>query len=201
MYDIYTSFPYLFNKYKFHIIISDQLHISTIDTVVKYIKKQKDIDELILLGYSAGGVYMSNIMSLCKNINCKQKLITYDASHCQHKMMKNIIVKDYDQFERELCKFYIDQLYGGPYNWNNVVNSMCKYYNITHKEFIKRSSFNYDLNENLIYYNIYEKLDPFIKDHHLHSINKYKHLINFKIKNFEKNNFDHCTDMFLVKNI
>jgi len=191
--DIHKTYPKILNEYSFNVIVSDQLPFAIINPIVTYIKKYKKPEELILLGYSAGGNFMSHILSSLKYMKCKQKLITYDTTHCPHKAFIN---KNDKQIEEILCKNAIDKMYGGSYNWNNVINSACKYFNINKKEFIRKSSFNYNLNKNIVYYNIYEKYDPFVEHFNLLSIIKYKHLIKFKIISIQKNNLDHCTDMY-----
>lgn len=48
-----------------------------------FMQSNPDMEELILLGFSAGGIIASHIMSVFKNVETlKKKIITYDSTWC-----------------------------------------------------------------------------------------------------------------------
>ena len=169
------------------------------------------IEELILIGFSAGGVVASHVMEKCKNMTCKKKIITYDTPWQVHENVDSF--KNNWVFRFDIIFFWrVYNIYTNHYNyedikhhlgntkWNNGSNELTKIIKNVHgcsdANFLKMTEFNFDQLEDTQVYNIYSYKDPFaIHEISKKFIEKNKSRIKFRNKNIEKTTMGHCSDM------
>lgn len=216
MYDLDTEYESFMSKYelicyektdKTSFIIYDDIH----NYILELDKEINKIEELILFGFSAGGVVASHIMSRCKDLSCKKKIITYDTPwqvHDNVDYFKNNMIYRFDI----LFFWKVFDVYSNHYNyeeikqhltnkkWNNGSDELTeiikKVHNCSHEEFYAMTGFNFDQTNDTEVYNIYSKNDPFVIRELSHKfIEKNKEKIKFKNNNIEKNVSGHCSDM------
>lgn len=185
------------------------------DDVYNYIsyldKKINKIEELILFGFSAGGVVASHVMTRCKDMTCKKKIIMYDTPWQVHDNVdhfKNNIVYRFD-----IMFFWkVIDVYSKHYNYNEIKHHITNkkwnsgsdeltqliknVHNCSHEEFYTMTGFNFEQTPDTEVYTIYSKNDPFvIREKSDLFVAKNKGKINFKHKKIEKNTWGHCSDM------
>ena len=194
---------------------SDKTSFDIYDDIYHYIshldKKLDKIEELIFIGFSAGGVVASHIMQRCKDMNCKKKIITYDTPWQVHEnvdFFKNKLLYRFD-----IVFFWkVFEVYSKHYNyseikqhlvnkpWNcgspEITQLITSCHNCSFDEFYDMTGFNFDQTKDTEVYNIYSKYDPFInRDAHNKFVTLNTSKITFLNKNIEKNNIGHCSDM------
>ena len=199
LYDCYLSIISEYDIYVFENTTKANFMLySDIVKFVNEINSNSKIDELIFFGYSYGATTCSNALANLKNLNCKKKLITYDAPHSPYKIFKHI------KESNILADYYFNKLISDQYpeyinpakTIDDLVDIISKDYNITNIKCLKLNTMNYDLDENDILINIYSKYD-IITSHEnniRNSFKKYESKIKFKYYNIEKDNTSHCTD-------
>ena len=194
---------------------TDKTSFIIYDDVYNYIshldKKIDKIEELILFGFSAGGVVASHVMARCKDMTCKKKIIMYDTPWQVHDNVdhfKNNIVYRFDI----LFFWKVIDVYSCHYNYNEIKHHITNkkwnsgsdeltqliknVHNCSHEEFYTMTGFNFDQTPDTEVYTIYSKNDPFvIREKSDLFVTKNKDKINFKCKNIEKNTWGHCSDM------
>lgn len=185
------------------------------DDVYNYIlyldKKINKIEELILFGFSAGGVVASHVMARCKDMTCKKKIIMYDTPWQVHDNVdhfKNNIVYRFDI----LFFWKVIDVYSSHYNYNEIKHHITNkkwnsgsdeltqliknVHNCSHEEFYTMTGFNFEQTPDTEVYTIYSKNDPFvIREKSDLFVAKNKGKINFKHKKIEKTTWGHCSDM------
>jgi len=218
IYDIKNN-PYFHPKYgQYEIIIFEKLDKSSINIhkdVAEYIKSinnENQIQELILLGFSSGGVVASHIMNQLYEFDFKKKIITYDTPW---QVMDNVLsFKDNFLYRPDVLFFMIvHEIYSNHYNSSEIkqhliksntgvngaielVDMIKKIHGFSHEEMYNITGFNiYQTNETKVI-NIWCKHDPFVnrKTHENYGI-KIMDKIQFIIYNIEKETVGHCTDL------
>ncbi len=120
IHDLQGSVPDILRNYE---IITfekkDKAGIIIYEDIVEYAnylnKRCSGIDELILLGFSAGGVIASHIIARLGHIKCNKKLIMYDTPY---QVTENVVNFSNNQAMRWDFIFY-----------NTVYNVYCNHYN------------------------------------------------------------------------
>lgn len=221
MYDLELEYENLMKNYEF--ICYEKNNKTSFDIcedIYNYIshldKENGKIEELILIGFSSGGVVASHVMSKCKYMSCKKKIITYDTPWQVHENVNNF--KNNLIFRLDIIFFRtVHKVYSNHYNyneikqyltnkkWNSGTVEMAKLiqdiHNMSFEKFYELTGFNFDLSPDTKVYNIYSKKDPFvfreISDEFIKTNNDKIKFIN---KNIEKNTIGHCTDMAFSTN-
>jgi hypothetical protein len=174
------------------------------------------IEELIVIGFSSGGVVASHITSLLKNTIYKKKIIMYDTPW--HVANNVVDFENYPYFRVDYF-FYnvVYRIYNNQYNYSDIKQHLCEKntywkWNYGATELFKlvqkienwdtnqlefNSSFNFDQEPNIKIVNIKCKNDPIINhkisDEYLKQNSK---LINLNcITTIEKNVIGHTSDM------
>lgn len=211
MHDLEKTYPSIMANYE--LICYEQpgkSTFTTIDDVCGYIRYLNadvgGIEELILFGFSAGGVVASHIVSRLTDLTyCKKKIITYDTPYQVHmnadSFKHNWLYRvDFALF----CKVYDVYLkYAEPHHltdvwWNSGSPRMTKMVmdveGWTFDEMYERTGFNFDLGSDVSVYNIYSVNDPIVRwDLTLAYIDGCQ--VRCSLKNLEKNTVGHCSDM------
>jgi hypothetical protein len=225
MYDLDVEYESLMTNYELICYEkTDKTSFDIYDDVHNYIlhldkelllKNGGKIEELILIGFSAGGVVASHVMSRCKSMTCKKKIITYDTPWQVHENVdsfKNNMIYRFDI----LFFSKVHDVYSNHYNYNlikhHLTNKKWNYgsdeitklikdvHNCSHEEFYRMTGFNFDQTEDTKVYNIYSRKDIFaIREISDNFVDKNKDKIKFYNKNIEKNTIGHCSDMAFSK--
>ena len=162
--------PEIFASYK--IIVLEKLDKTSIiahDDICKYINElnKTGIDELILLGFSSGGVIASHVMTRLTHITCNKKLITYDTPF---QVMDTVCCFQNNWICRLDYYFYyvVYNVYKNHYDYNNIQSwltssvgdsiSMVKLikniHGFTDEQMYNITGFNMNLNPNIKIINI-----------------------------------------------
>jgi predicted alpha/beta-fold hydrolase len=174
-------------------------------------KELGKIEELILFGFSAGGVVASHVMEKCKNMTCKKKIITYDTPWQVHHNVDSF--KNNWVYRFDILFFWkVFNVYANHYNYEDIkhhlkdkkwhsgsdeINKLIKdVHNCSHETFLKMTEFNFDQTHDTKVYNIYSQKDIFaIHEISDKFVDKNRDKIKFFNKNIEKNTIGHCSDM------
>lgn len=218
MYDLDMEYKILMENYELICYEKpNKTSFDIYDDVHNYIlhldKELNKIEELIFIGFSAGGVVASHIMQRCKNMKCRKKIITYDTPWQVHENVDYF--KDNLIYRFDILFFWkVHDVYSNHYNYNDIKqhlvnkkwNSGSKeitqiiknIHNCSFEEFYLMTGFNFDQTEDTEVYNIYSTEDPFaIREPHDKFVALNKDKIKFFNKNIEKNTIGHCSDMAL----
>ena len=216
MYDLDIEYKNLMSNYelicyektdKTSFDIYDDIH-----NYILYLDKELDkIEELVIIGFSAGGVVASHIMQRCKNMNFKKKIITYDTPW---QVYENVdYFSNYLIYRFDIVFFWkVYNVYSNHYNykeikhnllnkrWNSDSNEITKLirgvHNCSFEDFYSMTGFNFDQTKDTEVYNIYSKYDPFIiRETHDKFVTLNNDKIIFFNKNIEKYTIGHCSDM------
>ena len=216
MHDLDTEFGSIMANYELICYEKDdKTSFDIYDDVYNYIlhldKEQGKIEELILFGFSAGGVVASHVMEKCKNMTCKKRIITYDTPWQVHENVDSF--KNNWIYRFDILFFWkVFNVYSNHYNyedikhhlkdkkWNSGSNEITELiknvHNCSYEKFLKMTEFNFDQTENTQVYNIYSTNDPFaIHEISERFVDKNKDKIKFHNKNIEKKTIGHCSDM------
>lgn len=217
MNDLLVEYSDLMNNYE--LICYEKLDKTSFDIkedVYNYIvdlNNKLNIEELILFGFSAGGVVASHIMNKLKDFKFKKKIITYNTPwqvYLNVNSFKNNLIYRFD-----IIFFWrVHGTYSNHHDYNDIkdllINKNKSYFKgidemkdliqNVHKcsfdQFFEMTGFNYDQTENTEVYNIYSKRDPVcIYEVHKKYFDENKHRIKFKNINIEKNTIGHCSDL------
>jgi hypothetical protein len=173
----------------------------------KYVDK-----EIILLGFSAGGIIASHVIEKLGNIKNIKRFITYDSPYSLDKVIKtfyNSYIIRFDVF----ISYYLNKVYLKlfknlihKFNYSfldgyNFIYESSKYVLPTHRYYYKIMNMNFNLPYYIKMYSINSVKDP-IADYTINMkiINKNFHLIDFEIYNIDNKNISHCSDMFYSDN-
>jgi predicted alpha/beta-fold hydrolase len=216
MYDLDYEFESIMSNYEFICYEkTDKTSFDIYDDVYNYIshleKELGKIEELILFGFSAGGVVASHVMEKCKNMTCKKKIITYDTPWQVHHNVDSF--KNNWVYRFDILFFWkVFNVYANHYNYEDIkhhlkdkkwnsgsdeINQLIKdVHNCSHENFLKMTEFNFDQTKDTKVFNIYSRKDIFA----IHEISdkfveKNRDKISFFNKNIEKNTIGHCSDM------
>lgn len=216
MRDLEKTYPSIMANYE--LICYEQPRKSTfttIDDVCGYIRDLNadvgGIEELVLFGFSAGGVVASHIVSRLTDLSsCKKKIITYDTPYQVHmnadSFKHNWLYRvDFALF-RKVYDVYLK--YAEPHNltdvwWNSGSPRMTKMVmdveGWTFDEMYERTGFNFDLGADVSVYNIYSVNDPIVR-WDLTRAYIGANDVRCSMKNVEKDTVGHCSDMAFSTN-
>jgi len=212
--------PYFHNTTgQYEIVIFEKLDKSSITIykdVAEYIKSlnsENPLEELIILGFSAGGVVSSHIMAELSEFNFKKKIITYDTPW---QVMDNVLgFKDNIIYRPDIIFFNaVHRIYSNHYNIseiqqylitnpNNIINGSVelvdiikKIHNYSHEEMYAVTSFNLNQTDETKVVNIWTTCDPFVnRCTHNDFMLKNSDKIKFPISNVKKETVGHCSDL------
>jgi hypothetical protein len=172
------------------------------------------LPEITLIGYSAGGVIASHIMSRIKHLPAKFKLITYDTpwqirdnvdAFSQYTFYRLDAVFFYKVYLTYLWHYNADQLASYlqnmrvGYRWNGSKEMFELIQNIHQyddDEFYHNTGFNFDQSPALKVINIYNRYDPLVvRSSHNSFYENNKNKIMFENQFIEKKIVGHCSDM------
>jgi hypothetical protein len=192
------------------------LCVDDIYNFIIFLTNKYEDKEIVILGFSSGGIIASHVIEKLRNIKNIKRFITYDTPYSLDKVVKSF-VNSYFRFDI-IMAYYLNSIYVKLFK------------NITHKfnySFINGYKFIYDssitilpnniLSKNRYYYKIMNmnfNLPYYIKMYNINSIkdpiadyttnmkimNKNSDIIDFEIYNIDNKNISHCTDMFYSDN-
>jgi glutaredoxin len=208
---------------QYEIVVFEKLDKSSITIykdVAEYIKSvnsENPLEELIIMGFSAGGVVSSHIMGELKEFTFKKKIITYDTPW---QVMDNVLGFANNFIYRPDIIFFnaVYEIYSNHYNINdirhhlinnpiNVINGanelvdiIKNIHNYTHEEMYDVTGFNFNQTDDTKVINIWTTRDPFVnRSTHDDFVTKNADKIKFPVINIKKNVVGHCTDL-ITKN-
>jgi pimeloyl-ACP methyl ester carboxylesterase len=217
IYDLKYRFSDFSEKYDMIVFERyDKTSIAMYDDVADFVrhldKEREGLDELNIIGFSAGGVVASHVMNRLKDCSFIKRIITYDSPWS--------VIDTVSSFENNL--FYrIDRVffwvvfmtYYGHYNYKEISDTLWKYCHIRHGatdivELVKEihnlddtsvrhmTSFNTDQTPYTKIANIYCIGDPIVhRDSHDNYVKQHARSICRNIKNYEKRGIGHTSDM------
>ena len=211
MHDLEKMYPSIMANYE--LICYEQpgkSSFTAIDDVCDYIRNLNadvgGIEELILFGFSAGGVVASHVVSRLSDLTFfRKKIITYDTPYHVHmnvdSFKHNWLYRADFAFFRKVYHVYLK--YAEPRHltdvwWNSGSPRMTKMIldveGWTFDEMSERMGFNFDLGSDVCVYNIYSRNDPIVRwDLTRAYIDGCE--VRCSLTNLEKNTVGHCSDM------
>lgn len=180
-----------------------------VSNYIKFLNKQIEIDELIMLGFSSGGVIASHVMALMQDLKFKKTIITYDTPY---HVLDNVLSFKQNLFLRIDFYFYyiVYKSYLNYHNYENIkefvkydkwnygavelIEMIKKIHKIDYKEldFISGFNFNQDKNTNLK--NIYCYYDSIVNSEICKNYIK-NNIKNVKMENFIIYEIGHCSNI------
>ncbi len=214
-YDLITLYPNLIDEYNLIVLEKeDQCYLSLYDDLSKFIEQTtpSDIEEIIFIGISGGGVVASHILQRLKHIDCYKKLLMYDSAYSvidnvlhynsyifyrvdyfMYFLVKDAFFNHYNYYD--IKHKIIDEYpyFNGCNEYINMVKSILQY---NDDMLYRESCFNFDQTEKTKVINVSSKNDHIIFPH-LNKIfvEKNKHKFNCSISNIVKDTYGHCSDM------
>lgn len=194
----------------------DKSSIAIYKDVAEYIKSanaENPLEELIIIGFSAGGVVSSHIMAELNEFTFKKKIITYDTPW---QVMDNVLgFKDNFIYRPDILFFNIvHDIYSNHYNVadikqhliknpNNVINGSIELvdmikniHNYSHEEMYNVTGFNFNQTSETNVINIWNTCDPFVnRNTHDEFMLKCADKIKFPVINIKKEVIGHCSDL------
>ena len=188
------------------------LCVDDISNFITFLSKKYVDKEIIILGFSAGGIIASHVVANLRNIKNIKRFITYDTPYSLDKVIKsfyNSYVIRFDVF----ISYYLNKVYLKlfknlihKFNYSfldgyNFIYDSSKYILPTNRYYYKIMNMNFNLPYYIKMYNINSIKDP-IADYstNMKIINKNAHLIDFEIYTVDNKNISHCSDMFYSDN-
>ena len=180
-----------------------------ISNYIRFLNKQIKIDELIMLGFSSGGVTASHVMALLQDLKFKKTIITYDTPY---HVLHNVFSFENNLFLRIDFYFYyiVYNSYLNYYNYENIKNFVkydkwsCgaseliemikKIHKIDYKELDYLSGFNFHQDKNTNLKNIYCYYDSIVDSEICKKYIK-NNIKNLKIQNFIIYEIGHCSNI------
>jgi hypothetical protein len=186
----------------------DQSSIDIYDDVAHFLNTL-ELEELVLLGFSSGGVVASHIMSRLnsRKMKMKRKIITYDTPW---QVQDNVLSFSKNLFYRIDMLFFqiVHRVYSNHYNYEKIKEHLSKKIHGAEKmvSMIKSihgyndevmyaiTGWKWDVPAELKVINIFCEKDPFVnRDTHKRFVNRFE--AKFQIIDMKKNCIGHCTDM------
>ncbi len=211
--DLIKYFPFSINDYNLIVIEKeDQCNISLYDDIPYIIENtiSKNIEEIIFIGFSGGGVISSHVLNRLKNKKVKKKLILYDSTF-------SVIdsIKEFNKFYfyriDYLMYILVRNSYLNHYNYNKIKNIINNYpyihsvdkfiemvksvHNFDDETLYKEASFNCDQEKSTKIIYLYSKFDHLITQDLNITHNEKYNINNLNINNLNKNTLGHCSDM------
>jgi len=215
--DLQESHTNLFYAYELIVFEKpDKSNITIYKDIIEYINKNiaQDIEELVIFGFSSGGVVASHILSNLKHIKCSKKLITYDTPW---QVMDNVRSFQHNWVYRIDILFFtiVYNIYNNHYNIDEIRSKLIKsgnpfknggkelvkliqnIHNFTDDEMYDITGFNLAQEPTTKIINIWCKRDPFINrvTHNNYIRQRQDKVDLLNILNIEKLHIGHCTDM------
>jgi predicted esterase len=179
---------------------------------INSLNDQIKINELILFGFSSGGVIASHSLSLLKDIKCKKKIITYDTPY---QVLNNVLSYEKTNlvFRPDIFFYYvIKKTYINHYNYDEIkqfikhdywtdgaaefLQMIFKIHNLTEDEFYKLSGFNFDQDNDTKVIEIYCENDPIVNREISNTYIKNNKSLETNIISDCKKSIGHCSDMW-----
>ena len=219
VYDLKDN-PYFHNTTgQYEIVVFEKLDKSSITIykdVAEYIKSvnsENPLEELIIMGFSAGGVVSSHVMSELNEFNFKKKIITYDTPW---QIMDNVLGFSNNFIYRPDIIFFntVFGIYSNHYNINeirrhlidNPFNTICgavemvdmikNIHGYSHEEMYTVTGFNLNQSPETKVINIWSTCDPFVnRNTHDEFVLKNVDKIKFPVFDIKKDVIGHCSDL------
>lgn len=182
------------------------------DDISQYLEKvvgKYNLDELVIFGFSAGGIVASHIMSRMKHVAIEKKIITYD---CPFNIC-NMLLSQYNHYSRLDIYFYmIVRIFYETNKWEIYLDGAKQYlwrlgdkpavfdfikktYKINDEEMVHIGEFNLDQDDKTSIYFINCLNDPVFKKCFRDSIIEKAREKKQRIELYEKPCIGHCSDM------
>lgn len=187
------------------------LCVDDISNFITFLSKKYYDKEIVLLGFSAGGIIASHVIEKLGNIKNIKRFITYDSPYSLDKVIKSFM-NSFIRFDIFMA-YYLNRIYVklfknviNKFNFSyihgyNFIYDTSKYILPTHRYYYKIMNMNFNLPYYIKMYNINSIKDP-IADYstNIKIMNKNAHLIDFEIYTIDNINISHCSDMFYNDN-
>ena len=191
---------------------SDKVSITIYEDVVEYVtaldKQVGGLEELIVIGFSSGGVVASHIVGNLSQFTFKKKIITYDTPWqvmdnvraFQQKFLRldimffAIVMRAYrNHFNYNEIKTYLDSSPGILYGADAMISMIKKIHNFSDAEMFRVTGFNMKQSPCTKIFNISSKYDPVVvRSTHNSFVQTYGSLGSIT---FVKNVQGHCSDL------
>jgi hypothetical protein len=188
------------------------LCVDDISNFITFLSKKYAEKEIIILGFSAGGIIASHVIEKLQNIKNIKRFITYDTPYSLDKVIKsfyNSYIIRFDIFiSYYLHKVYLKLFKNVIYKFNysfidgyNFIYDTSKYVLPTRQYYFRIMNMNFNLPYYIKMYNINSIKDP-IANYctNMKIINKNSNIIDFEIFTIDNKNISHCSDMFYSDN-
>ena len=185
------------------------------DDIAEFIRQmdsEKPIQELILVGYSSGGVVSSHIMYRLNDLtHFSKKIITYDTPW---QIRDNVVAFSSNTYYRMDTVFYhkVHSTYSNHYNATNLQQYLKhkKYFNgsgelleiirnvhgYDEETMERETGFHLGISPKVVVINLYNTCDPVVyRPAHDAHYERVRNQIQFPVLFVEKNAIGHCSDM------
>ncbi len=185
------------------------------DDVASFIRQldtEMKLEELILIGFSSGGVVSSHIMYRLNDLkHFNKKIITYDTPWQIHdnvisfssNLLYRIDIIFYSKVYSTYSNYYsVDKIkqFLQNNNWFNgskeIIEIIRNVHSYNEEQIMYETGFNLGIDEKVIVINLFNKYDPIVyrPSHNAH-YQRIKNKIKFPVFFIEKNAIGHCSDM------
>jgi hypothetical protein len=227
VHDLMDIYPELHNEYT--VLVYENMHRTSLEVaahIISFIEHynscMQTIEELNIVGFSAGGILASNVMANTSFLNdtCKRRIITYDTPmsiiHVMERFSKNWIYRFdflyYYYIVLNAYRSHIDniRIRAILHNGQNripiyrgvdyALGQLKRIHGLTDKELVEKTGFTYSQPEGTEIHHLYCKEDPVIDVNFniQYRHEKMRHLLEHKpkITVMEKPGFEHCTEIW-----
>ncbi len=188
------------------------LCVDEISQFITFLSKKYIDKEIIIVGFSAGGIIASHVVEKLRNITNIKRFITYDSPYSLDKVIKSFYNSYIIRFD-VMIAYYLNNVYIKLFkdiihkfsfsfiDGYNFIYDSSKFVLPYNRYYYKIMNMNFNLPYYIKMYNINSVKDP-IADYatNIKIINKHAHLIDFEIYTIDNKNTSHCTDMFYSDN-
>jgi pimeloyl-ACP methyl ester carboxylesterase len=188
----------------------DQSSIDIYDGVAAFLRTL-ELDELILMGFSSGGVVASHIMSRLPPSPMKRKIITYDTPWQIQDNVASFALNTWYRIDRLFYQI-VRRIYSGHYNYDAIrqhmgassifhgademVAMIQAIHGYTPEEMYRVTGWNWDIPDDTTVINIFCAHDPFVnRSTHERYVQQYGTSAKFTVVNIKKDCIGHCSDM------
>jgi hypothetical protein len=192
--------------------VSSLIVYDDIATFIRKLDSEKPIRELVLIGYSSGGVVSSHIMYRLNDLmHFNKKIITYDTPW---QIRDNVVAFSSNTFYRLDTIFYakVHSTYSNHYNamdlqpylkhkcWINgsgeLLDIIQKVHGYNEIQMYNETGFHLGISPEVVVINLYNKRDPIVhRPAHDAHYQRIQTQILFPVVFIEKNTTGHCSDM------
>lgn len=226
VHDLMDIYPELHNEYT--VLVYENMHRTSLEVAVHiisfiehYNSCLQTIEELNIVGFSAGGILASNVMANTSFLNdtCKRRIITYDTPmsviHVMERFSQNWIYRFdflYYYIVLNAYRTHVDNIrirtilrndQKGIHVYRGVdyaLGQLKRIHGLTDKELVEKTGFNYVQPRLTEIHHLYFKEDPVIDvNFNIQYRNEQmRYLLENKpkITMLEKPGFEHCTDIW-----